>query len=317
MLPALSKEADDGSASVLTRGVKWAALGLDAAPKPAVRLTIQSQDAAAARKLDQVVGKLLKAAADLKEVRAALPDLPRTIALLEPKVEDDRVVLSLDGERARALLGPLVRRALEAATRVEVSGRLKQLALSMHLYVDSNQRLPAVASFDKAGKPLLSWRVHILPYIGQEKLYKEFHLDEPWDSEHNKTLIARMPAIFRGPSRKLSDEGKTVYLAPVGKDTAFTGGATGRRFPTEFTDGTANTILLVQADDAHAVEWTRPDDLKIDLDKPAAGLGRQSGGYLVAMADGSVRVVSPAVSKETLRNAFTANDGQPLGADWN
>ncbi len=306
----------DGSGQVLARGVRWAAVRLDAPPKLALRLTIQSQDAAAARALDDTLGKVLKGLAALKEVRAALPDFPKAVAQLEPKIEGDRVVLSLEGEHLRDVIGPLVQRGVMAAARMQAAKSLRQLALGLHRYVDSHHKLPAVANFDKAGKPLLSWRVHILPFIGQEQLYKEFHLDEPWDSEHNKKLLARMPAVFRGPNRKLSDEGKTVYLAPVGQDTAFTGGANGRRFPAEFTDGTSNTILLIQADDAHAVEWTRPEDLKIDLDNPAAGLGRQAGGYVMALADGSVHFVRPTISKETLRAAFTANGGEVLGPDW-
>jgi hypothetical protein len=317
MMLALPKEAGEGSGKVLTRGVKWAALGLDAPPKLAVRLTIQTQDAAAARAVRETIGKVLKWSAAIKEVRDVLPDVEKMVAALEPKVEGDYVILALEGERPRTVVGPLVRRALVAAARVQASNDLKQLALALHVYVDNhNGQMPAVASTDNAGRPLLSWRVHLLPYLGEEKLYKEFHLDESWDSEHNKKLIARMPAVFRGASRKLSDEGKTTYLAPVGNEVAFTGNATGRRFPTEFPDGTSNTILLVQADEAHAVEWTRPQDLKIDLDQPQAGLGLQAGSYVVALADGYVHVISPGVTKATLRAAFTANGGEVLGADW-
>ena len=58
---------------------------------------------------------------------------------------------------------------------------------------------PPAYTTSKDGKPLLSWRVLILPYLEQEALYKEFHLDEPWDSPHNRTLIARMPAVYRCP----------------------------------------------------------------------------------------------------------------------
>ena len=72
---------------------------------------------------------------------------------------------------------------------------LKQIGLAMHNYHDARGRLPAAYTVDKDGKPLLSWRVLILPYTEEAALYKEFHLDEPWDSEHNKNLIARMPAV--------------------------------------------------------------------------------------------------------------------------
>ncbi|HEX5269925.1 MAG TPA: DUF1559 domain-containing protein [Gemmataceae bacterium] len=316
MMPQLPREAGGGPSAPLTRGVRWAALGIEPPPKMALRLTVQSPSAAAAEALNNAVGRALKSLGEQKEVVAALPDFPKMAARLAPKVEQDRLTLTLDGEEAREAVAPLVRLALVTGARAPAAERMKQLALAAHMYVDAHGRLPAVARFDKAGKPLLSWRVLILPYVGEEKLYKEFHLDEPWDSDHNKKLVAKMPDVFRGPNRKLNSQGKTTLLAPVGKDTAFTGKTEGRRFPQEFTDGTSNTILLVLADDAHAVEWTKPDDLKIDLDNPAAGLGRQLGKFLVALADGSAHLVKPTISKQTLRNAFTANDGQVLGADW-
>jgi hypothetical protein len=316
MMPQLPREVGGGSSAGLTRGVRWAALGLDAPPNMALRLTIQSPNVASAKALDEAIGRALKALREQKEVTAALPDFPKIADLLAPKVEQDRLVLTLDDQQTRTAVAPLVRLALMAGARAPAAERVKQLAYGMHRYADAHTRLPAVASFDKAGKPLLSWRVHLLPYIGEEKLYKEFHLDEPWDSEHNKKLIAKMPDAYRGPSAKLNDAGKTVFLAPVGQDAAFTGKTEGRRFPAEFTDGTSNTILLVLADNAHAVEWTKPEDLKIDPENPANGLGRQLGRFLVALADGSVKLVNPAISKQTLRAAFTVNGGEVLGADW-
>ena len=52
---------------------------------------------------------------------------------------------------------------------------------------------------DKAGKPLLSWRVAILPFVEQEELYAQFKLDEPWDSDNNKKLIAKIQFILVRP----------------------------------------------------------------------------------------------------------------------
>src|SRR3712207_2423045 len=106
----------------------------------------------------------------------------------------------------------------------------------MHNYHDAHGHLPAVANFDPRGRPLLSWRVHLLPFLNEEKLYKEFHLDEPWDSEHNKKLIPRMPRVYQGPNRGLNAAGKTIYLAPVGEAAAFPGGPKGVRFPAAFPD---------------------------------------------------------------------------------
>jgi hypothetical protein len=317
MVPVLPKELGGGSSMTLTRGVRWAALGLDAPPKMTLRLTIQSADAASAEALKDALDKGLKELARQKEVLAVVPDLKKVIALVGLRVEGDRVLLSLEGQQVGAALGPLVRPAMQGEARARATANLLRLALAMHSSVDANRNtLPPVANFARAGKPLLSWRVHLLPFLGQEKLYKEFHLDEPWDSEHNRKLVARMPEVYQGPSRRLNEQGKTVYLAPVGKDLAFSGAPAGRTFPKDFPDGTSNTILLVEADDAHAVEWTRPEDLKVDRARPDAGLARVFGSFLVALADGSVRQVKATVSKETLWAAFTRNGGESLGPDW-
>jgi len=317
MMPVLPKEAGGGPSKPLTHGLKWAALGLDAPPKMTLRLTIQSPDAASAKAFNDALGKLLKALGELKEVREALPQFEKLAPMVQSAVEGDRLALSLEREKGLAVVEPLVRRAVQVAGRRGAASNLRQLVLAVHNYADGHKGyFPPVASSDKAGKPLLSWRVHLLPSLGQEQLYKEFHLDEPWDSEHNKKLIAKMPDVFRGPNPRLNEQGKTVYLAPVGKDVAFTGNATGRRMPAEFLDGTSNTILFVEADDAHAVEWTRPEDLKVDLDKPHAGLGQRWGRFVVATADGYVHFLKPTISKQTLRYAFEVNDGQPLGSDW-
>src|SRR5205807_5126217 len=96
-----------------------------------------------------------------------------------------------------------------AAGRVQSTNNLRQIAIAMHSYHGTHNEFPAAYSTSKDGKPLLSWRVEILPYIEQGALFNEFHLDEPWDSEHNKKLIERMPTIFAAPGSKAAKEFKT------------------------------------------------------------------------------------------------------------
>src|SRR5207302_7296383 len=119
-------------------------------------------------------------------------------------------------------------------------------------------RLPPAAIADINGRLLLSWRVAILPYLGQEGLYKQFHLDEPWDGPHNKRLLNFMPLVFRSPGGTNIARGKTCILAPVGDNLAFDL-TRGRSFA-DFSDGLSNTILVVEAAPERAVDWTRPRD---------------------------------------------------------
>src|SRR5262249_39459384 len=152
----------------------------------------------------------------------------------------------------------------------------RKLAVAMHEYESTHGRLPPAASHGKDGKALLSWRVHLLPHLGQSALYKEFKLDEPWDSPHNRKLLAKMPAVYRPASARLAGQHRTTCLAPVGEETIFYGKA-GTRIG-EITDGTFSTILLVDAADDRAVPWTKPDDLKVDKKDPLRGLGFRHGG---------------------------------------
>ena len=118
----------------------------------------------------------------------------------------------------------------------------------------------------------MSWRVHILPYLEQQALYNEFHLDEPWDSEHNKKLIAKMPAVYAEPtSRFAQTEGRTNYLGVKGKKSVFRDKEQGMSLR-EITDGTSNTLMVLQVNDQRATPWTKPDDWEPDAKKILDGL---------------------------------------------
>jgi hypothetical protein len=193
---------------------------------------------------------------------------------------------------------------------IQCANSLRQIGLAMHNYHDAYGRFPSAATHDRQGKPLLSWRVQLLPFLEQESLYKEFRQDEPWDSEQNKKLIARMPVIYRCPAHAKLPAGKTAYVVPLGKDTMFTGAGQGSRL-SDVPDGVSNTLLMVEADSENAVIWTKPDDVLYDANKPAAKLSRQHHGYFPALfADGSVHFLRDSIDKGTLRALFTRAGGE-------
>jgi hypothetical protein len=195
--------------------------------------------------------------------------------------------------------------------RARSTNNLKQIALAMHNYLSVYKTFPAAYAASKDGKPLLSWRVLILPYIEEGQLYSEFHLDEPWDSDHNKPLIAKMPKIYAAPGSKAAAEHKAVYLVPHGDDTIFPDGKATRI--QDITDGTSNTLLVVEASDKRAVIWTKPDDYEVDFKQPKAGLvGLRKGGFLAAFADGSVHFLKDSIDTETLKALFTRDGGEVI-----
>jgi type II secretory pathway pseudopilin PulG len=214
---------------------------------------------------------------------------------------------------AVALLLPAVSSSRTAARRAQSSNQLKQIALALHNYAQANRTFPPAYKSDKDGKPLLSWRVLILPYLEEGALYREFHLDEPWDSDHNKKLIARMPSTYKSPGSKVAVEGKTNYLTVRGEKTIFPG-----KDPIgfmEIRDGTSNTIMTVEVSDAKAVFWTKPDDFEYDEKDPLKGLiGTRPGGFYAGLDDGSVRFLPATIDPKTLNSLFTRNDGKVI--DW-
>jgi hypothetical protein len=199
----------------------------------------------------------------------------------------------------------------ESSRRAKSVNNLKILGLALHNYHDVHKHFPPAASVDKTGRPLLSWRVHILPYVEANDLYRQFKLDEPWDSEHNKKLIEKMPDVYRVPTLPPIENYKTTYLVPVGKDTVFHDNH-GTSLQ-ELRDGTSKTIVVVEADREHAVIWTKPDDLQFDPAQPMRGLGvLRAGKMLAAFGDASVRALSAELDRDEIPKLIMRADGRPV-----
>jgi hypothetical protein len=223
----------------------------------------------------------------------------------------------------------------DTAARKRSVVNLKQIALALHNYNDAYKRLPASAHLDwslrgKFGNftltseelakakgplekklktlPLLSWRVAILPFVEQKKLYEQFRLDEPWDSEHNKKLLGKMPELY-APVTGKAKAGLTYYQVFVGKDTAFDG-TLNPRIPASFPDGTTRTFLVVEG--GEAVPWTKPQDIPYDGKAVPKLGGLFADGFHAAMADGTIRFVPRGADAKAVRAAITARGGEEI-----
>jgi hypothetical protein len=173
--------------------------------------------------------------------------------------------------------------------------------------------LPPAVVYGPSGEPLYSWRVLVLPFIEEENLYREFHLDEPWDSAHNIRLLERMPRTFAAPGHKRDSlpAFHTVCHVFVGPSTAFEGpnGVNLNDFP----DGASSTLLLVEA--GEPVPWTKPEEIAFD---PRADIHLRCifhDGYRACLADGSRRFIRKDIDQAKLRAAITRNGGEKIGLD--
>ena len=183
---------------------------------------------------------------------------------------------------------------------------LKQIGIAIHGYNDTNGKMPADI-VDKNGKAILSWRVLLLPYLEEERLYKDFQLGEPWDSKVNKTLIEKIPSGY-APIRVKADKGTTYYRGFNGPDTVFEAGQK-LAIPRSFPDGTSNTIAVVEA--GEPCIWSKPDDLPFDLKKPLPRLGGLfDGDFHVLLMDGSVmKGHEKTMNTDEFRKLVTRSDG--------
>lgn len=172
---------------------------------------------------------------------------------------------------------------------------MHSIGLAFHEYHDQFNELPR-DSVSPNGQALLSWRVALLPWLGQRALYNRFRLDEAWDSPHNIKLLTQMPSVFQ--VRGKGEPNKTSIQRVTGPGT---GGDAN-----SFADirGLGSVLAIIESE--ASAEWTKPGGFEFDQQNPAAGL-YECGSFAV-MFDGSLIYIYPTIAPEVLRSPFL-NDG--------
>jgi hypothetical protein len=292
-----------------------------------LRAVLDAKDAEAAGKVEELLKQTLKlAGAELLLAKQGIPKEAQAMFLPFVKLADEVLAgakttrsggqVRLEVKRPASLeaagasvVGAVresVAEARAAARRTQQANNMRQIGLAMLNYEAVNRHFPP-AAIVKDGKPLLSWRVAVLPLLGETDLFKQFHLDEPWDSAHNLEVAKTMPAVYQSPDGP--GEGKTRVMVFTGKGAAFDGGKT-IGFA-DIRDGTSATIMCVEAGADKAVPWTKPEDLPFDPQKPSAALGKVSpDGFLAAFFDGHVQRLK--VDDPTLKALITPNGGEAI-----
>jgi hypothetical protein len=240
---------------------------------------------------------------------------------LKLQAQGPQVTLDVSSEQAQKLLTSMGVAWWKNRRGPMRASSIRQLIIAMHNYHSDYGYLPAQAICDKTGKPLLSWRVTLLPYLDQEPLYKQFKLDQPWDSEHNKALLEKMPSVFQHPDIEVkSDAGMTffkVFYSKKGMKPAAALLEQGKVTLGMITvqDGTSNTALLTDA--GSAVPWTKPEDILFDPQQPLPKLVSpgKDDKFWIGFCDGSVSAIPNNIKPDLLRAFVTRNGGEKVSLD--
>ncbi|HJT34591.1 MAG TPA: M56 family metallopeptidase [Pirellulales bacterium] len=281
-----------------------------------VERTAQAALTLAQNMLDELGNRL--AGAPAQGAAAALPAVDVASQLLKrgklsTRRETVEYTTKLDvdvAETATAIFSPAVMAARESARRAQDMNNMKQIVLALHIYADVNKHFPPPVVIGPDGKTPHSWRIEILPYMEQEPLYRQYKMDEPWDSENNKKVLDQMPAVLRAPSAAPGSN-ETSYFALVGPTTFFGDKDSKGTTFMEIRDGTSNTIAIVET--KRSVPWTKPDDIDYDPAKPLPKLGGwHPGGFIAGYGDGSVHFLQDTLAEETLRALITKAGGEVI-----
>jgi hypothetical protein len=191
--------------------------------------------------------------------------------------------------------------------------QLKQLVNGFLNYESVHRTYPIKANpahFDKNGKPFVSWRVHILPFIGQEPLYRQFKLDEPWDGPNNKKLIAQMPAVFRDP-----DEPPKNFTTRM---LRFSGPATPSNEQLRSRIGSVQfKFMLACVAKKHSEVWSKPADIEFDPADPFHYFDLQNSNSIVCIrGDGAGRCVKSCLPAELFVSLVDSSTPFPNLPQW-
>jgi hypothetical protein len=320
-----AKDPQAGHYVDVLKGLKGATLALNLKGESLLQLSADGKDAEAAGKIEELVKDGLKmASAGLAMIKQNIPDGMKEAFLPGIKLGDkalEGTTVSVTGTQVTAVMkrpadmdkvvGPLVdnvkKTAQTSSKKANQMNRLRQVSLACLNYESSFNKFPT--NIVKDGKALLSWRVAILPFMDEDALYKQFHLDEPWDSPHNLEVAKNVPEIYQTPGQP--SNGKTCIMVFTGKDAPFDGNKPIRS--SDIRDGSSNTILAVEAGPDKAVPWTKPEDLTFDPKNPMDALGEvPSGGFITTFFDGHVQALPKSIDSKTLKALITPSGGEAV-----
>jgi hypothetical protein len=285
-----------------------------------VKKTAEAVVTLARNSLDQSAESTARMPRDRARFFGLLIDTAKT-GLTNAKIEQKAsvVVLSTHSDDVSAILPRLIEgvRSARAGERAEQGvNNLRQIGLAFHNYHSTHNHFPPAVVIGPDGKTPHSWRVELLPFLEQQALYNEYQMNEPWDSEKNLKVLAKMPAVYRSPEAVLGTtpmDQFSSYFVLTGPDTIFSDN-NGCEIQS-ITDGTSNTILAVET--PRRIPWTKPEDIAVVIEQNRATklAGFQGDEFHALFADGSVRTIKPTIKPLVFMALITKAKGEVVDSN--
>jgi len=217
-----------------------------------------------------------------------------------------------------SVLGPKIVQLKEYRDIAACKQNLRRIAQALNNYAKDYGTYPPAVTRNSAGVPMHSWRILILPYLGEEALYKQYDLEQPWNSSENSSMQWQVPAVFVSPaSVNRGVVGESNYMLIRGPRTLFP--PAGSWSPGGIRDGAANTLLVVETNNT-LITWTDPTDLEFAVLPAQFGSGgvggTHPGGATVVFADGQPGWLPSDTSKSVLDSLVTPAGGEAVLGSW-
>jgi hypothetical protein len=216
------------------------------------------------------------------------------------------------------LLGPTM---VQLKARRDVTAcqqNLKRIAKALNAYASEYGTYPPAVTRDGRGKAMHSWRVLLLPYLGEKQLYSQYDMSASWDAPQNSSLQAQIPSVYVSPANTRAAVGESSYMLVTGAGTLFPAGPPGN--PKNIRDGAANTLLVVETNNSR-VAWTEPVDLDITRLPAQIGAiggigGSHQGGATAVFADGEAAWLPSDTSKAVMDGLLSPAGGEAVQGAW-
>lgn len=221
-----------------------------------------------------------------------------------------------------AVLALLGHDAREAARKSQCSGHCSTVRMALLNYHSNYGSFPPASITDENGRPMHSWRVLLLPFLEQGRLYDRYDFSEPWDGPNNRKLAGEFISVYRCPSEPASTPvTMTNFVFITGPGTPWPDANKGPSLE-DFVDGAATTFLFVEVADS-GIHWMEPRDFHIQQMNPQinskSGQGissRHRGGAHVSWAGGHNSWLSEQTDVSTVRAMMTIHGGENLPGNW-